>query len=944
MKRSTGLLILAGVISLTLLFLFIIQGQERRLLRLNHSAFLAEIQGMLPAMPEVIAPENLAAIEFFNILNRSGKLTSQSLPGVARALKEEFGASVRFAIADTEVAATEAFGFTPEEHGLWLDFFRLYARLHTIGREPVPDNVKNMLEHYLGVSFNTFQMANYITTFSGSFGDQYGLIIIGSHMHQNMPKQVLNRFTSTKHIGNYHELLLGYYLVFIPDTVYDDLAWYQKRQHQLLLKEHSEILTDEPAKLQAILESRQQHDAATELAMQSAARPNGVFIAGNRVYSFCANQLGGREEKNRLLSLIITEFPRHFSGQSHALLKVFIIIMLLLMTFLCVNNLEGQRFMSFSISRHFSWLAASACLLPVLALLFQALSQVHVHRLQASSEIFNRLESKIAALENNYQNRLGNMMLSLQLFQERCEAEEKPLSDLVDEYTGELRLHSIREFYVCDRSGKIAPYKIKDPLPENVERSNEGSRLMQLVVQFIQHNVKFAAQDAKMSVGDGLIIESAVEIMGREGLYKIALQQGQLITFKALHGAVWLISFFQYDENKVPIKFYMYIVSRAPFQENMIDQWFADKADKADFPEYLLVNQNTSFREKVTPAWLETRPGFVRLLRHLNLAGGSFKAALTSENRSFFSVGRGLNDIDWSIAALEQNDSDSRPLSRTAIWLFATIILLIIIVIIISRYFSQIFIRPVRQLSSSVAAMANGNYDLRMDITSHDEIGQLCENFNNMAAGLKEKEYLNRFLSEIARDAIGGKVSHRATRVDGTILFSDIRDFTTMTEQKKPEEIVQMLNEFMTEAETVVKRHSGTIEKFIGDAIMVVFLPALGTAAPAVRATRAAEELLATIAEMNSRRKRQGLFTIAAGAGVATGPLLMGTIGNQQGRRDYSVTGKTVLRAAAMEKLTRKVTGKKIVLCPLTAELVLSSEIKTKRLKSADKEAGYELL
>ncbi|EKD84031.1 MAG: adenylate cyclase, partial [uncultured bacterium] len=837
MKRSTGLLILAAVALFALMFLFIIQSQEQRLLRLNRSAYLTEIQSMLPAMPELISSENLAGIEFFNILNRTGKLTSASLPLLTSALKEEFGAAVKFSVADPAINITDTFGFTPEEHATWIDFFRLLETLNTVSRAVSPEHVRILLENYLGNSFAPIYLANYITAFSGSFGSQQGLIIIGSHLSQQTPKHVSNRFPKIRSPEKFGDQLLGYYLVFIPDTVYDNLVWYKKKQHCLLLKENSEIFTAALAELQAILESRQQKSAATELALQVAARPNGVFANGDRIYSFCENRLGEREEKDRLLSLIVTEFPSRFSGLSHALLKGFIIVMLLMMTFLCFNNLEGQRFMSFSISRHFSWLAASACLLPVLALLFQALSQMHVHQLQASSEIFNRLENKIVALENNYQNRLGNMMLSLQVFQERCEAGEKTIEELVEEYTEELRSHSIREFYVCDRSGKIDLFKINEPLPENMDRATEGSRLMKLLVQFIQHNVKFAAQDARMSVGDGLIIESAADIMGRDGLYKIALQQGQLITFKALHGAVWLINFFQYDENRLPTKFFMYIVSRAPFQERMVDDW---QSGKVGFPEYMLVNQNTSFRERVTPTWLETRPTLVRLLRHINLAGGSFKAALSIENKNFLAVGRGLDDIDWSIAAVEQSDAENYPLSRTAVWLFATIMLLIIIVIIISRYFSQIFIRPVRQLSSGVAAMADGNYDLRMDVTSHDEIGQLCENFNNMAAGLKEKEYLNRFLSDIARDAIGGKVSQRATRVDGTVLFSDIRDFTTMTEQREPEEIVQMLNEFMTEAETAVNRHSGTIEKFIGDAIMVVFLPVLGAPAPAVRATRAA--------------------------------------------------------------------------------------------------------
>jgi adenylate cyclase len=386
----------------------------------------------------------------------------------------------------------------------------------------------------------------------------------------------------------------------------------------------------------------------------------------------------------------------------------------------------------------------------------------------------------------------------------------------------------------------------------------------------------------------------------------------------------------------------MYVISRAPYQERMVEDWI--NSCSTGTPQLLLANQNTSYSETLTPVWLENRPEFSRILRHLNFAGGGFKSEYTEAGQNFLMAGRSLDDIDWSVIALEKSDNGSQGISRTAVLLFAAIVFLVIIITVISRYFASIFLTPVRQLSLSVAAMAEGNYDLRLDVATDDEIGQLCRNFNSMAASLKEKEYLNRFLSDIAREAISGRVSPRATRVEGAVLFSDIRNFTTMTEQKEPEEIVQMLNEFMTEAEAVVVKHGGTIEKFIGDAIMVVFLPALGSAAPTARAVRAAEELLAAVSLMNTRREKQGLFSITIGAGIATGSLLMGTIGNQQGRRDYSVTGKTVLRAAAMEKLTRQVSGKKIVLCPSSAEVAVTAGIRTKKLSPADSEEGYEVL
>ncbi|MBU1105796.1 MAG: HAMP domain-containing protein [Candidatus Riflebacteria bacterium] len=942
MKRLTGFGIIAAVILLVSVFLLIIDHQEQRLRSLNRSAYLAEVQSWLPAMNQIIAADNLAAIKIMRILNSFGKLNSQSVKTVAALIKGEFGNSARFVISDAQLQATESLGFNELDYEIWLDFFRLYQKLNTQGRISFPGNVTSLVEKYLGVSFDLIYVENFLAIYSGNFEDNRGLIFVGSHMSDKMPKQVVNRFTHIKHGEMFDKCLLGYYLIFLPKDVYTNVDWYCKNQDLLLPNADSKIFTGDTTELQELFRQHGYEAAARSFAEESAVKSNGVFAAENQAFSFCANPLISKDNNARIFSVIVTNIPDLKLSPSNNLLKIIIIVSLLLMIFLCVNNLEKQRFFSLSISRHFSWLAVSACFLPILALLFQAFSQQHVQNLQARSEILNKLESKLTLLENNYQSRLEKMLLSVQLFHERCVAGDRPIQSLVDEYSDELSSHSVREFYVCDRAGKIDLFRVNQPRAENIERSKEGARLMRLLVQFIQHNVKFTIKNAKMSVKDGLIIESVSELIGPESLYRLTMQHNQLLTFKALYGATWLINFFQYDENKVPIKFYMYIISRAPFQERMVDEW--QSTNTLDYPEYMLANQNVSFHEKLTPVWLENRPEYVRFLRHLNSVGGAFRTDFAGEGRKYLGVGRSLRDIDWSIVALERLDGDKQAISRTSFLLFSSIIFLMLIIAVISRYFSRIFLVPVRQLSLSVAAMADGNYDLRMDVTSHDEIGQLCENFNSMAAGLKEKEYLNRFLSDIARDAISGKVSQRATRVEGTILFSDIRDFTTMTEQKSPEEIVQMLNEFMTEAEVVVTRHSGTIEKFIGDAIMVVFLPILGAAVPAVRATHAAEDLLLAITRLNERRKSRGLFSIAIGAGVATGSLLMGAIGNQQGRRDYSVTGKIVLRAAAMEKLTRQAVGKKIVLCPLSAELVLLSEIKTKMLKTADKETGYELL
>ncbi|GAB1354554.1 MAG TPA: adenylate/guanylate cyclase domain-containing protein [Candidatus Rifleibacterium sp.] len=92
----------------------------------------------------------------------------------------------------------------------------------------------------------------------------------------------------------------------------------------------------------------------------------------------------------------------------------------------------------------------------------------------------------------------------------------------------------------------------------------------------------------------------------------------------------------------------------------------------------------------------------------------------------------------------------------------------------------------------------------------------------------------------------------------------------------------------------------------------------------------------AALAELNAKRSEKGQFAISNGVGIATGQLLMGVMGNEQGRRDFTVTGITVRLAATMEKYSRKARSRKIILCPHSAETAAGSGIKTFKMKDGN--------
>ncbi|HVT02045.1 MAG TPA: adenylate/guanylate cyclase domain-containing protein [Thermoanaerobaculia bacterium] len=211
------------------------------------------------------------------------------------------------------------------------------------------------------------------------------------------------------------------------------------------------------------------------------------------------------------------------------------------------------------------------------------------------------------------------------------------------------------------------------------------------------------------------------------------------------------------------------------------------------------------------------------------------------------------------------------------------------------------------------------------------------------------KSTMSRYMSKEVADQLleSGEAMLAGKAQKISILFSDIRNFTTISEAIGARETVSMLNDYFGEMVDVIFRHQGILDKYIGDAIMALFGAPFARVDDADHALATANEMMVTLREVNRRRMESGKAPIGIGIGVATGEAVIGSIGSPK-RMEYTAIGDSVNLASRLESAT-KVYGVSILLSEHTVRDLHTRtpirEIDLLRVKGKDKPVGvYEAL
>jgi len=305
-----------------------------------------------------------------------------------------------------------------------------------------------------------------------------------------------------------------------------------------------------------------------------------------------------------------------------------------------------------------------------------------------------------------------------------------------------------------------------------------------------------------------------------------------------------------------------------------------------------------------------TQPGYLENIREGNVNERSISAG----GKEYLELVGGLvvrDKVASGLGVALPTDFITSSGQRTRIQLIVLFSVVVIAVILLALALAKRLTGPIMTLVQACMRVAGGNLDAHVSVTTSDETRVLADSFNDMMVGLRDRAFVRetfgRYMSTQVSEAIlSGDLKLGGERRNVTLLMSDIRSFTTLSETMAPEDLVAFLNRYFSTMVDCIVKNEGVVDKFMGDAILAVYGAPIPNEHHARCAALTALEMREHLLRFNAELMADGHDPIRIGIGVNTGDVIAGNIGSEV-RMEYTVIGDAVNATQRIEDLTKEI-------------------------------------
>jgi adenylate cyclase len=313
--------------------------------------------------------------------------------------------------------------------------------------------------------------------------------------------------------------------------------------------------------------------------------------------------------------------------------------------------------------------------------------------------------------------------------------------------------------------------------------------------------------------------------------------------------------------------------------------------------------------------------------------GGADPVRLALIEKEIRDLNRVLDDADHRLHAMTEESAAAAAVHEDAArrFNFGAMLASGLLAVVLALLLSRSLVGPLRRLVSATERVKQGDREFEVVIRSRDEVQALAQSFHGMVLDLRAKERIREKLGKYIDPRIADQIIERTGSAGAggerqvmTVMFTDLRGFTPISENLLPTTLVKFLNRYLELMSGPVSGNSGVIDKYVGDAVMAFWGPPFcDPGSQATLACRAALGQVSALERLNTELPeifgmRRGLPKVGVRTGIATGDVVVGNIGSTVAQ-GYTVVGDTVNLGSRLESLN-KVYGTGILICQTTRE------------------------